>query len=134
MKHTYCPHCGEAVQAAELVHTKTTYNRKQVASAGPARNGRARLWQSMRVLPSFTALDLAATAEATLPAVWRYLSTLQTFGFVRCTHKSSGETGDHSRYKLVKNPGPHYPRLRNDGSVFEPNSGQVLQPEVSHAA
>lgn len=126
MKHTFCPHCGEAVQAAALVHTRTTANRKPVAKAGNSRNGRARMWQSMRSLPVFSVPEICATAEVERGAAFNYVSALLAHSFLRKVHVSRGETGDFSTYKLIKNPGPHYPRVRNDRSLFEPNRMEVL--------
>ncbi|MFP4131294.1 MAG: hypothetical protein ACLFTX_06545 [Thiohalospira sp.] len=99
-----------------------------LSRSAPAKShARSRIWQSMRVLRVFDIPALAATAEAGLANVSTYVSSLVRAGVVaQQQERQSGVKGGHAVYRLVRDLGPHAPRLRKDG-VWDPNKQQRLE-------
>lgn len=94
------------------------------------REGRARMWQGMRVMRNFTVVDLQATAEVSRESAVVYVRALRTAGYlVRVDTKRVGRVAVFMHYRLVKNTGPHGPRVSRDGTVFDPN----LEPAPKQA-
>lgn len=88
---------------------------------------RDRVWQSMRILRSFTMPELVATADAGYDNVRKYLRGLVSAGIVRKVRKHVGMKCGHGKYFLVRDLGPHAPRLCADGRTYDPNTSQFLQ-------
>lgn len=89
-------------------------------------NGRYQLWQSMRVLGQFTIAELTATCSTGLNNAQRYVKALADAGIVRIARsKQEGRRGGDAVYLLIVNEGPNPPRVRVDGTVFDPNTGLV---------
>lgn len=98
-------------------------------TARRARCDRDKAWSSMRILPQFTVPDLVATAEIGESNAGKYVQGLAVFGYLRIIQpKAEGRKGGHAVYKLIRNTGPLAPRLRTDGWVYDPNTGDVRQP------
>lgn len=91
------------------------------------RTARDRIWQSMRILRRFTLPDLAATAEAGENNCLKYTRGLTAGGIVRVIKpKESGYKNGHIVWFLARDLGPKSPRLRKDGTIFDPNTDAVL--------
>lgn len=89
---------------------------------------RDRIWQAMRILRSFTVADLVATAEAGRENARRYVVGLRNAGYVVMARpKRNGHRGGHALYRLVRDTGPHAPRLQSDGRTYDPNEHQVYE-------
>lgn len=83
--------------------------------------GRARMWQSMRVLRRFTVADIVAAGEVGESAATKYVRFLRQAGYLRVAQaKREGVTGGHAVYVLVRDTGPHAPRIGNR-AVRDPN-------------
>lgn len=84
---------------------------------------RYRLWQTMRVLRRFTMSQLAASAEVKIAAARTYVLELTRAGYLRVERPAQarrGRDGEAVRV-LARDSGPRPPRVRRDGSVFDPN-------------
>ena len=94
------------------------WNRQPVA--------RDRVWQSMRILRSFTQPDLVATADISTSNVKKYVSGLLKSGYLKVQHeRDSGRKGGHAVYRIVRDTGPKAPRLQSDGNTYDPNEHKV---------
>jgi hypothetical protein len=92
---------------------------RALVSRPPAvQTGRQRIWTSMRIEVSFTAQSIAASAQVELVTARQYINALIGAGYARKTRQTSFEVGDYTTFRLVKNTGPHAPRLRSDGSAI----------------
>jgi len=87
---------------------------------------RDRVWQSMRILRTFPLPDLVATAEAGHDNVKKYVRGLETAGIVRMVRRPTGHKGGHAHYHLMRDLGPHAPRLRIDGTTYDPNACKTM--------
>ncbi len=89
---------------------------------------RDRAWTAMRVLRRFSLPDLAATAEIGLDNARKYCIGLCRAGYLRIVQpKANGRKGGHQVYQLVRDTGPHAPRLQSDGNTYDPNEHRVFQ-------
>lgn len=83
---------------------------------------RQRMWQSMRVLRRFSAADLVSTAEVGLAHAQKYCRMLVAAGYLRIVQpKREGVAGGHAIFALLRDTGPHAPRMTNEG-VRDPNT------------
>lgn len=90
--------------------------------------GRARMWQSMRMLRRFTVADIVAAGEVGESAASKYVRFLREAGYLRVAQpKREGITGGHAVYALVRDTGPHAPRVGNR-AVRDPNI-EPTEPE-----
>lgn len=101
----------------------------------PAAQGQGQLnmWRAMRIAGEFSPLDLVAysnTADVrvTLATAEKYCRALARVGFLRRVARPSGVRS--VRFRLVRNSGPKPPRLKRDGSVEDPNDGQIWTKET----
>lgn len=94
--------------------------------------GRSRMWQSMRVLRTFTVADVMASAEVGASAARKYVLYLRKAGYLSCiVPRESGRTGGHAHYRLLKNTGPFAPRVGKQ-TVRDPNVEPTkAQPSVT---
>jgi len=93
-------------------------------------NARYRAWQSMRMLRRFSIPDLVATAEISNANVSKYVRRLLHAGYLRVAQeKRSGIAGGHTVYQLIRNTGPSQPRCRSNGTLYDPNTGEVTGDE-----
>lgn len=89
---------------------------------------RDRVWQSMRVMRTFTRPDLMATAEASEDNVSKYVRGLVRAGIVTIVKpRDSGRKGGHEIYRLIKDLGPTAPRLRSNGTTYDVNRREIHQ-------
>ncbi len=94
-----------------------------------ARTHRDRAWEAMRILRQFTSADLATTAEIGADNCKDYLHGLSVHGYIALARPvANGQPGGHALWRLIKNTGPHAPRLHADGFLYDPNTRQVLDP------
>lgn len=126
MQH-FCPHCQGEIAPGALLKKRAPKRQPQLTKPPSKPNARGRIWQSMRMCPRFTRPEVQATAEASEANVGHMVRALMSCGYVRCVHESTGATGDHSVYQLIRNTGPHCPRLRASG-LYDLNTKQ----EVGH--
>lgn len=104
-------------------------------NAETRRTARDRIWQSMRILRRFSLPDLVATAEAGDTNCLKYTRGLSAAGIVRLVQpKDSGKKGGHVQWALARDLGPKAPRLRADGTTFDPNTGAVLTGGLAHSS
>lgn len=102
-------------------------------TAETRRTARDRIWQSMRILRRFSLPDLVATAEAGDNNCLKYTRGLSAAGIVRLIKpKDEGKKGGHIQWALVRDLGPKSPRLRADGTTFDPNTGAVYDGGLPH--
>ena len=127
--HT-CPHCRCEYDARSAPRRRSKKTQPPKTKAPLTNLAATRVWRCMRQLRTFTVPDLMATAEATKREADRLNRALVAVGYVRELRKSSGEVGDFTTYRLLKDTGPHAPRIRTNGDVWDIN----LQQEVARAA
>ncbi|MCH4295602.1 hypothetical protein MJ923_14940 [Shewanella sp. 3B26] len=95
--------------------------------------GQQRLWQSMRILRTFTYPDLVATAEVSISTARTYCCLLIRFGYVRVVRPrpdhlpNAQRTGQCASFRLVKDSGPIAPKRQGDG-LYDTN----LKKEIHH--
>lgn len=95
----------------------------------PPRNGRYRAWQAMRIMRRFTIPDIAATADISISSATKYISALLAAGYLRIVlAKRTGVAGGYPVYAMIRNSGPRHPVIRSCGIVFDPNTGEEVQP------
>lgn len=122
----YCPHCQAEIAAGTLVRKRGVKPQPRLTKPPAKQNARSRAWQAMRILLEFSVPELAATADADASNVYRMVRQLVSVGYAECIHTSSGETGDHARYRLLRDTGPHAPRLRTDGAIYDLNRQELV--------
>lgn len=91
---------------------------------------RERLWQAMKVLPSFNAAELATMAGANLSHAKSYVLDLKRGGYLQVVAEGQGRL---ARYQLPswRNTGGKPPAVRRDKSIFDLNLGRQVWPEVA---
>ncbi|WP_028008666.1 hypothetical protein [Solimonas flava] len=96
-------------------------------------DGRQRIWMQMRILKSFTALELQRAASTRTPAgleeVKTYCLFLTRAGYLRRETVKTAR-GRHLRYHIVPAlySGPRAPQIQNIKQVYDPNLGRVVWP------
>ncbi len=93
--------------------------------------GRYRLWQTMRLLKksgtAWTIRQLAALAETGPDNARRFVRVLVDRGYVAVTRpKREGVLLGDALYRLIRDTGPLPPRIRVDGGLYDPNTGEEL--------
>jgi hypothetical protein len=86
-------------------------------------NARYRMWQAMRLMmaPTFTIGQLMTIAEVDRDGALHYVRSLVSFGYLRIERpRISGVRGGAALYALIRNTGPHAPRIGRHG-LFDPN-------------
>jgi hypothetical protein len=92
------------------------------------KDGKQKVWNSMRWLGTFTLLDIVATAEVGEKNALKYLRSLEKCGYVRrIKDRRSGFVGGNIVWRLAKNTGPLRPLERKDGTLFDPNTGDIVE-------
>jgi hypothetical protein len=82
---------------------------------------RQRMWNSMRQLRRFSTGDLQATAEVGASHAQKYLRALAKHEYLRLAEaRRSGVSGGHAVYAIVRDTGPHAPRIGKAG-LLDPN-------------
>lgn len=82
---------------------------------------RSRMWNSMRRLRQFTRAEVEATAEAGTSHAMKYIKALSQAGYLRIVvAKQQGIPGGHTVYQIVRDTGPHAPRIGKAG-LLDPN-------------
>ena len=93
---------------------------------------RYRIWQTMRMFAKqghpWTLREMAAVCETHPTNAGKFISGLAACGYVEIASQSPGLAGGDRRHRLVRDTGPLAPRLRLDLSVWDANTGEVLQP------
>lgn len=93
--------------------------------------GRARVWNSMRQLRTFSRPDLEATAEVNDHVAAAYVKALTQGGYLLSVSPyKRGVPGGEEKFRLVKNTGPAAPRVLRDGSIFDPNTANPYLQRV----
>jgi hypothetical protein len=111
-------HVGQRHRCPQGTQSKGTHHDRH-----PIAPGRNALWQSMRVLRRFTVSQLAAVSEVQHCAAKKYVLLLKRAGYLRDAAASKpwmGRDGEAVRV-LVRDTGVKPPRVRADGTVFDPN-------------
>ena len=91
--------------------------------------GIERIWTSMRVMRAFTLTEIVATAEVPINYVKAVVLAYRCAGVIRQTGEPVpyGKPGVRT-YLLVRNTGPHAPRIRKNRTViFDPNRNEFLE-------
>jgi hypothetical protein len=133
-----CPHCGHGITPtqwhAALKAQRGPKYQPQVSGASADNKSRSRYWRMMGIAVRFTAQDIAATTETGVRPARAYIVGLVKAGYIQVERQTTYEVGDYTIYRLVKNTGPLAPRLRNDGTVYDPNLDPALAPAAGAAA
>jgi len=117
--------------------SKQTLERRKIRSTGGLR---ARAWWVLRKNKHMTVLDIQNTvcdgaeksAESNLR---RWLIKLVAAGILEVSRVDDGKPTSNglNLYTVVVDVGPVAPIVRNDGSVFDPNSGTLIVPPTTDA-
>ena len=94
-------------------------NQKRLKTLG-ATHKRGKLWQAMRILRTFTCLELAAVCEMpdAIDSIRTYVAQLHKVGFMSMQRK-----GSTRYYRLIRNTGPLAPYfMRNRTIYYDPNT------------
>jgi len=90
------------------------------------RRARDKAWDVIRVMRRFTLPELVAAAEIGPDNARKYCAGLRASGYLRVVQpKANGRKGGHLVYQLVRDTGPHAPRLQSDGTTYDPNLHRV---------
>jgi hypothetical protein len=92
-----------------------------------------RLWQAMKVLPSFRVVDLqASTGIASVQTLKSYIAHLHRAGYLAVVEPALA-TRRTASYRLLpsRNTGPRPPAIRRGRVVFDQNTGRQVWPEVT---
>jgi hypothetical protein len=97
-------------------------------AAAPTKQSRQKVWQAMRIMRSFTAADLCATCEVeNRKSVLTFLNQLLRAEYVARTEGNRGRH-EHTRWRLVKNTGPHRPSVINKGkTLWDQNTNEEIE-------
>lgn len=113
----------------------TRYAVKRIAETKGGRHRRARLWQAMRILRTFTAFDLLAVAELDgncKHSVLVFLSQLRRAGYLRAHYGNPG-LHEPTRFVLVRDSGPYTPALVKRGAaIWDWNTETEYPLRTSH--
>lgn len=88
-----------------------------------------RIWQIMRKMKTFSALDVAAWStrdddDVTTEDVQRYIRPLLDAGYVRV--RGEAQRGKRpARYQLVRDTGPKPPVMKRIQAVYDPNTAEI---------
>lgn len=88
---------------------------------------RDKVWQTIRIMRSFTHPDLITATGASYSEVHTFVLALRRAGVVIVTHRSNSMLRRHQTMLLVRDLGPLTPRRSRDGSIYDPNSHAVLE-------
>lgn len=93
----------------------------------PGLANREKMWAAMKALGTFTAAELAFAAQTGRRGTTDFISGLTRVGIL--IHPP-GQNRQKPSYRLLasRNTGPIPPRIREDGSVHDANTGKVLPP------
>jgi hypothetical protein len=91
-----------------------------------------RLWRAIKMLNWFTAVDLAAAAEAELAHAKDYLKHLARAGYLAV----EGGPPKGARYRLnaSRNTGPLPPQIQRTKTLYDPNLKQIVWADADAAA
>ena len=105
--------------------------RRPLRQSKPVKNNKlGRMWQSMRILPTFSIPDLVATAIVTESLARQFCRHLLRAGYLRCLVPVP-RAGQPRVFRLARNTGPHAPQLRNGGhTIWDPNLRRIV-PELT---
>lgn len=91
-----------------------------------AAEGRARIWQAVRVMRRFKVADIEMATELKNGAIGLFLRTLARAGYLQVVFKARGLRP--TVYQLVRDSGPLPPMRRTDGSGMWDQNTQQLYP------
>ncbi|BCV29227.1 winged helix-turn-helix domain-containing protein [Shewanella algae] len=117
---------------------RAEYRGRGKSTAPKHRRGTAQqcVWQSMRIMRTFTYPDLVATAEVSMSTARVYCNLLAQFGYVRQVRgrpnhlPNSQRVGEYASFRLVKDTGPIAPK-RQKGGLFDANLNKEIQHDVA---
>lgn len=114
------------IERAHRLYRINPEYRRPPAPAG--RTPEENMWQAMRRLRTFSALDLASHATTGVVSVTQsqaraYLRALHLTGYVRCQRKASG---DASTFLLARDSGPFAPVLKRIRVIEDINTGEIV--------
>ncbi|MDF2232199.1 hypothetical protein P2H44_06495 [Albimonas sp. CAU 1670] len=129
---------GERGLRFRLTHKAGPQAPRLRADGTPASQGSGQLnmWRSMRVAREFSTTDLAAYSSVPPVVVapssaQKYCLRLARAGYLRPLPRRSGS--GEVRYVLVRDTGPRPPRIRRDGTLEDPNTGETVSPKTEEA-
>jgi len=89
-------------------------------------SARQRIWNSCRILRTFTLNDLIATSKTAYVTSSAYVRWLERAGLVRKIKHHAAQTGEFAVFRLNLDAGARHPIVRDDG-VYCPNR-HILYP------
>ncbi len=95
------------------------------------KTARSRAWNSMRIFYVFTSIQISATAEISMPNLWKYLRVLKKWGYVEDIGSVGKPTkpGYTRKYELIQNTGPKAPLPYKKSGLRDLNTGEVFETE-----
>lgn len=98
--------------------------------------GVTNIWRSMRMLGTFSVVDLVLhsstpSTQVKDGAVQSYCSMLLTTGYLCVRQKSDPVKGRRAIYSLVRNTGPKPPMIQRVKQVYDPNTGEVFRKRAA---
>lgn len=95
---------------------------------------RQRIWQSMRIMRTFSKPDLVGPSDATYANVEQYVTALHRAEYLLIVRRAiEGKRDAHAIYRLIRDSGPHAPRLQRNGDTWDPNLHQVFTGGKRHS-
>jgi hypothetical protein len=86
---------------------------------------RERAWQAMRSLRSFDLGQLMSVSEIERSNGTKFVRALARAGYLRMEGEANPSRGTFRSWRLVRDSGPRAPVLRNNGDVFDANTGLI---------
>ncbi len=128
---------GLASEKAGEVLTSGPTRKHTGRRANPQGSFRQRAWAAMRMSGKFTVPDLLRLAArpgergGTAHNLHRYLRALERAGYIRRlpVRESGTRPGSNGfiRWILMRDTGPECPALRNDGTLIDRNTGEIME-------
>lgn len=86
---------------------------------------RQRTWQAMRSLRSFDLGQLMSVSAIERSNGTKFVRALWRAGYLRMEGEANPSRGTFRSWRLVRDSGPRAPVLRNNGDVFDANTGLI---------
>lgn len=134
MPSTLNPHSRFQQKVYRLVNDTGNLAPRLTADGKPLIEARDQMWRTMKMLSSFTSVDLAAAASTEECAVSPvdakdYCKHLHKAGYLTLLRHPSPTAKAVYRLLPSMNTGPHAPKVQRTKLVFDPNRQEVMWHE-----